>query len=93
MPHFTMRKAAVGALLGMLLSTSLGLAVNHAQPGFTSLTPTPMRRAATEQATAAATEDSPVILFEGVPTGYTEEGYPLLGDPQAVTFTDFSDFL
>jgi hypothetical protein len=35
-----------------------------------------------------------VALFNGIPQGYTDDGFPYLGDPAApVTLTDYSDFL
>ncbi len=35
-----------------------------------------------------------VALFNGLPQGYTDDGFPYLGDPAApVTLIDYSDFL
>lgn len=34
------------------------------------------------------------MLFNGIPHGLTEDGYPYLGDPDAgITLIDYSDFL
>jgi protein-disulfide isomerase len=59
--------------------------------------------AATAPATQAATPASPAqtpglpastAAYDGIPVGFTAEGYPYLGDPEApITIVEFSDYL
>jgi hypothetical protein len=75
-------------------------AVSPASPPVTAM-PSPALVEATSLPTAAAilpTETLPpteaVALFDGIPQGYTDDGFPYLGDPAApVTLIDYSDFL
>jgi hypothetical protein len=59
--------------------------------------PTPAAPSTTEAA-APPTDEAPApaeaVLFNGIPQGITDEGFPYLGDPRApVTLIDYSDFL
>ena len=56
-------------------------------------TPTPGRAQST--ATPAPTsQSSAAAKFEGIPVGFTEEGWPYIGDPEApVTLHEYSDYL
>lgn len=57
-----------------------------------STTPEAAVPTAAEPAAEITTEDQP--LYDGIPTGQTEQGFPFLGQPDApVTVIDYSDFL
>jgi protein-disulfide isomerase len=91
MRHLFTRSIAFGATI-FGLALWLGLANNHAQSA--GSTATPNRAIPTKTSTAQATaEASEIILFEGLPTGITEEGYPTLGNPDAPAFIEFTDFI
>jgi hypothetical protein len=65
-------------------------AVPQQQPtGVPEATPVPPTELPVVEAAAAQ-----AALYQGIPHGYTAEGFPYLGDANAaVTLTDYSDFL